>query len=406
MNFDIQKIRSDFPILNQTIYGKPLVYMDNAATSQKPEILIDFLKSFYTKDNSNIHRGVHMLSQQVTEQYENARGKVREFINAKNKNEIIFTSGATGSINLLAFSLGEKFIKKGDEIIISQMEHHANIVPWQLMCERKQARLVILSITENGELETDKLESLIKDKTKIISIVHVSNMLGTINNIKEISAIAKKHNLIMAADGAQAVQHGKVDVQELGVDFYAFSGHKVFGPLGIGVLYGREQLLEELPPYQGGGDMVDRVTFEKTTFNELPFKFEAGTTNYIGAIGLGLVLDYLNSIGIDTIISYEKELMQYGQEKLMNIDGLTMYGKVKNKIPVFSFLLNNIHPYDAGMILDKMGIAVRTGTHCTQPLMQKYGIDGTIRASLTFYNTKEEIDILEKALRKVMEMFG
>ena len=406
MSIDIQKIRSDFPLLKREVYGKPLIYMDNGATSQKPKVLIDFISNFYSNDNSSIHRGVHYLSQYTTEEYEKAREKVRRFINAKSKNEIIFTSGATGSINMLAFSAGEKYISDGDEIIISQMEHHANIIPWQMVCERKNAILKILPISDDGELKIEKLESLISKKTKIISIVHISNMLGTINNIKEIAAIAKKYNILVMADGAQAVQHGNVDVQDLGVDFYAFSGHKVFGPLGIGVLYGRENLLDKLPPYQGGGDMVDRVTFERTTYNELPFKFEAGTTNYLGAIGLGIVIEYLEGLDISKLYQYEHELMLYGQSKLMNIDGLTMYGKSKNKIPTFSFLLKNIHPYDAGMVLDKMGIAVRTGTHCTQPLMQFFGIDGTIRASLSFYNTTEEIDRLAEALIKVKQMFG
>ena len=380
--------------------------MDNGATSQKPKVLIDFLSDFYSNNNSSIHRGVHYLSQYATEEYEKARENVRYFINARSKNEIIFTSGATGSINMLAFSVGEKYINEGDEIIVSQMEHHANIIPWQMVCERKNARLKILPITNEGELKIEKLESLITKKTKIISIVHVSNMLGTINDLKKIVSIAKKYNILVAGDGAQAIQHGNVDVQDLGVDFYAFSGHKVFGPLGIGVLYGREALLDKLPPYQGGGDMVDRVTFEKTTYNELPFKFEAGTTNYTGAIGLSTVIDYLKSLDMSKLSEYEHDLMLYGQSKLMEIDGLTMYGRSMNKIPTFSFLLKNIHPYDAGMVLDKMGIAVRTGTHCTQPLMQFFGIDGTIRASLSFYNTTEEINKLAEALIKVKQMFG
>jgi cysteine desulfurase / selenocysteine lyase len=406
VSIDINKIRSDFPVLKTKVYGKPLVYMDNGATTQKPQLLIDFLADFYSHKNSSIHRGVHVLSGGATEAYENARETVRQTLNAAHKHEIVFTSGATGSINLLAYSFGEQFINAGDEIIISAMEHHANIVPWQLMCQRKNARLKILPIDVHGELIVENLVGLITPKTKLIAIVHISNMLGTVNDIKAITKIAKAHNIPVLADGAQAIQHGKVDVQELGVDFYAFSGHKVFGPTGIGVLYGKEDWLEALPPYQGGGDMVDKVSFEQTTFNELPFKFEAGTTNYVGAIGLGKALEYVRSIGVENIARYEKGLLEYGTKKLQAIDGLRIYGTAAHKIPTFSFLLDKVHAYDAGMVLDKMGIAVRTGTHCTQPLMQYFGIDGTVRASLTFYNTTEEIDQLAEGLQKVKMMFG
>lgn len=406
MKLDIEKIRKDFPVLKSQVYKKNLVYFDNGATTQKPMQVIDVINKYYYQTNSSIHRGVHYLSEQATLDYEGARETVQKFINAKHKHEIIFTGGATSSINNVAFSFGERFIKKGDEIILSQMEHHANIVPWQMLCERKNAKIKVLPFTDKGELEIDKLDELITDKTKIISIVHVSNTLGTINSVKEIINKAHAHNIPVMVDGAQAIQHGSVDVQDLDCEFYVFSGHKVFGPTGIGVLYGKEKMLEEIPPYMGGGDMVDRVSFEKTTYNELPFKFEAGTTNYIGAIGLGEALKYVTGLGLKNMAEQEKELLEYGTEKLTSIDGLRIYGNSENKISTFSFLIENIHPYDAGMILDKLGIAIRTGTHCTQPIMQKYGIDGMARASLSFYNTTEEIDILYNALLRVKQMFA
>ena len=403
---DIQKIRADFPILSQTIYGKPIVYMDNGATTQKPQAVIDTLLRMYTQCNANIHRGVHYLSEQATEAYENARRTIRDFLNADLSQEIIFTSGATASINLVAFSYGERFIRPGDEIILSEMEHHSNIVPWQMMCNRKGARLRIIPISDSGELLMDEYRQLLNERTRLVAVTHVSNTLGTINPVKEIIRLAHNAGAHVLIDGAQSVQHHKIDVQDMGCDFFAFSGHKLYGPTGIGVLYGRKELLDELPPYQGGGDMVDCVRFEKTSYNELPFKFEAGTANYIDAVGLESAVQYIESTGMNDIAAYEHELMLYTREKLSVIEGIKLYGTAENKIATFSFLLDHIHPYDTGMILDKMGIAVRTGTHCTQPLMQRYGIEGTVRSSLVFYNTKEEVDLLCQGLEKVKRMLG
>jgi len=405
MSFDVHTVRKDFPILNTRVYEKPLVYFDNGATTQKPSQVIEKVKELYQTKNSSIHRGVHFLSEQMTEAYENAREQVRSFINANDKSEIIFTSGTTGSVNLLAFSFGEKFVSEGDEIIISEMEHHSNIVPWQLLCERKNAELKIIPFDEHGELLLDKYRELFSEKTRIVAVTHTSNSLGTVNPVKEIINIAHQHNVPVFLDGAQAIQHAKVDVQALDADFYAFSGHKIYGPNGIGVLYGKEQLLDKLPPYQGGGDMVDCVKFEKTTYNILPFKFEAGTNNYIGAIGLSEALKYLLKIGLDAIAAYENELLSYATKKLNSIDGVRIYGEAKEKISILSFLLKGIHQYDTGMILDKMGIAVRTGTHCNQPVMDHFEIEGTIRASMVFYNTFEEIDRLSDGLEKVKSMF-
>jgi len=402
----IKQIRKDFPVLSQKIYGKPLIYFDNAATTQKPQIVIDTIIKLYSEENSSIHRGVHYLSEKTTEAYEQARETIRQFINAGSVNEIIFTSGTTGSINAIAFSFGEKYIKENDEIIISEMEHHANIVPWQMLCERKGSRLRIIPLKQNGELDLDQYQKLFSEKTKLAAFTHASNTLGTINPVKEMTETAHQHNVPVLIDGAQAIQHGNVDVQDLDCDFYAFSGHKIYAPNGIGILYGKEKWLDELPPYQGGGDMIDCVTFEKTTYNVLPFKFEAGTTNYAGAIGLKTALDYLSSIGLDKISIYEKELLEYANRKLGEIEGLEIYGKSNNKISVISFLLDNIHQYDAGMVLDKMGIAVRTGAHCNQPVMDYYNISGTLRVSMVFYNTKEEIDRLYEGLLKVKEMLG
>ena len=403
--FDITKIRNDFPMLNQKIYGKPLIYFDNAATTQKPKVVIDTITKLYSEHNSNVHRGVHYLSEQMTEMYESARKKVQDYLNARYPHEIIFTKGTTDSINMVAFSFGEAYIKENDEIIISEMEHHSNIVPWQMMCKRKGAKLRVIPINDKGELLLDEYKKLINSRTKLVAIVHVSNSLGTINPVKEIVAIAHKNNIPVLIDGAQAIQHGSIDVQDIDCDFYAFSGHKIYGPTGIGVLYGKERWLNEMPPYQGGGDMIERVKFEHTTYDDLPFKFEAGTPNYIGVIGLGVALDYLTEIGLDNIKNYEKKLLEYGTAKLTALKGLKLYGTAGNKICIFSFLLNNIHPYDTGMLLDKMGIAVRTGHHCTQPLWEHYKIEGSVRASLVFYNAFEEIDCLCEALKKIQKMF-
>ncbi len=406
MNLNIQKIRNDFPILSRQVYGKPLVYFDNGATTQKPRIVIDTVRTIMEQENSSVHRGIHYLSEEMTSRYETARETVRAFINARSTNEVIFTSGATGSINAVAFSFGERFVKKGDEILITAMEHHSNIVPWQMLCERKGASLKVLPFNDQGELETDQFEQLLNEKTRLVAIVYASNSLGTVNPVKDLIEKAHKRNIPVLVDGAQIVQHGKIDVQDLDCDFFAFSGHKIYGPTGIGVLYGKENLLEQIPPYQGGGDMIDCVTFEKTTYNALPFKFEAGTSNYTGAIGMGVALEYIQKTGLDDIALYEHDLLKYATEKLSAIERLKIYGTAKEKISVISFLLEGIHPYDAGMILDKMGIAVRTGTHCTQPVMDHFQIGGTIRASLVFYNTMEEIDRLEAGIRKVITMLG
>lgn len=402
---DIQKIRADFPVLNQKVYGKDFIYFDNGATTQKPRQVIETISNFYSQTNSNIHRGVHFLSEKSTEAYENARKTVQKFINARHEHEIIFTKGTTDSVNLVAFSFGERYIKKGDEIIISAMEHHSNIVPWQMLCERKQAKLKILYFDKQGELELDKLDDLFCDKTRILAITHVSNALGTVNPIKEIIEKAHRAQVPVLIDGAQSIQHFNVDVQDLDCDFFVFSGHKIYAETGIGVLYAKEKYLNEMPPYQGGGDMVDRVSLEKTTYLDPPFKFEAGTANYVGAISLGAAIDYLNAIGMDKIREYEIELHRYATEKLSSIDGVVIYGQAKERSAVISFLINNIHHYDIGMILDKLGIAVRTGTHCAQPVMDCLGITGTVRASLAFYNTREEVDKLAEGVIKVKQMF-
>lgn len=401
---NIQQIRSDFPVLSQTVYGKPLVYMDNGATTQKPKVVIDAINDLHANKNASIHRGVHFLSEQMTEMYEKARRRIQQFINAEHSQEIIFTSGTTGSINTIAFSFGEQFVKAGDEIIVSGIEHHSNIVPWQMLCERKNAKLRVIPFSDSGELLMDEYKKLLSSKTKLVAVNHVSNALGTINPIKEIIDLAHEVNAYVLIDGAQGIQHGNVDVQQLDCDFYVFSGHKIYGPTGIGVLYGKEKLLYQMPPYQGGGDMVECVSFEKTIYNQLPFKFEAGTSNYIGAIGMATAIDYLDSLGIADIAKYENELLQYATKRLSEIDGLRIYGTAVNKISILSFLVGNIHPYDMGMILDKMGIAVRTGTHCAMPLMDKYEIEGTIRASLVFYNTFEEVDRLTEGILKAKSM--
>jgi cysteine desulfurase/selenocysteine lyase len=403
---NINEIRADFPLLNKSIYDRKLVYFDNGATTQKPQCVIDAVSDVYLNYNANVHRGVHMLSDLSSAAYENAREIVRSFINGGKREEVIFTAGTTASINAVAFSFGERYIKPGDEIIISHLEHHANIVPWQMMCQRKKATLRVIPINDNGEIIFDGYLKLLNSRTKLVSISQVSNALGTVLPVRQIIDAAHSADIPVLIDGAQGIQHGIVDVKKMNCDFYVFSGHKIYGPTGIGVLYGKEEYLDELPPYQGGGDMVDKVTFEKTTYNELPFKFEAGTMNYVGAIGLGKALEYVLGIGRENIGEMERDLLKYATEKLSAISDINIFGRSENKIPILSFLINNIHQYDAGMILDKMGIAVRTGTHCAQPVMDRFGIDGTIRASMCFYNTKEEVDLLAEGIWKVIEMFS
>lgn len=402
---DIISIRSDFPLLQKEVYGRKLVYFDNAATTQKPKCVIDTVSNVYFNCNANVHRGVHALSDMASEQYEKARDTVKAFINAGKKEEIIFTSGTTGSVNALAFSFGEKYIKPGDEIILSRLEHHSNIVPWQMMCERKGAIIKVIPVDNNGQLLLDKYLELFSEKTRLVAVTHVSNALGIVVPVREMVDEAHARGVPVFIDGAQAIQHGITDVREIECDFYAFSGHKIYGPAGIGVLYGKEKFLEEMPPYQGGGDMIKQVTFEKTTYNDLPFKFEAGTTNFPGAIGLAAAIGYLQELGTDYVASLEKELLVYATKKLSETDNVKIIGNVPDKIPVISFILEGIHHYDAGMILDKLGIAVRTGNHCAQPLMDYLGLDGTIRASMCFYNTTDEIDTLADGIRKVIEMF-
>jgi len=402
----IKDIRADFPILESKVYNKPLVYFDNGATTQKPKVVIDAVNEVFTSFNSNIHRGVHALSDKASEEYEKAREKVRSFINAGKREEIIFTSGTTASINSIAFSFGERYIGKDDEVILSRLEHHANIVPWQMMCDRKGAKLKIIPINDSGEIMFDEYLKLLSPRTRIIAVTQVSNALGVKVPVNKIIDVAHKNGIPVLVDGAQGIQHDVVDVQGMDCDFYAFSGHKIYGPTGIGILYGKEKWLDELPPYQGGGDMVANVTFEKTTFNTLPFKFEAGTMNFAGAIGLGIALDYVESLGREEIDEYEKDILVYATNILSDIKGVKIYGTACEKIPIISFLLNGIHQYDTGMVLDKLGIAVRTGTHCAQPVMDRFGIEGTVRASMCFYNTKEEIDILGKGIEQVIKMFS
>ena len=403
---NINEIRADFPLLNKSIYNRRLVYFDNGATTQKPQCVIDAVSDVYLNYNANIHRGVHTLSDLSSAAYENAREIVRSFINAGKREEIVFTAGTTASINAIAFSFGERYIKPGDEIVISHLEHHANIVPWQMMCQRKKAILRVIPINDNGEIIFDEYLKLLNSRTKLISVSQVSNALGTVLPVRLIIDAAHSADIPVLIDGAQGIQHGVVDVKKMNCDFYVFSGHKIYGPTGIGMLYGKEKYLDELPPYQGGGDMVDKVTFEKTTYNELPFKFEAGTMNYVGAIGLGKALEYVLDIGRDNITEMEQDLLKHATDKLSAINGIRIFGNSENKIPIISFLIKNIHQYDAGMILDKMGIAVRTGTHCAQPVMDRFGIDGTIRASMCFYNTIEEVDSLVEGIEKVIEMFS
>jgi cysteine desulfurase / selenocysteine lyase len=404
--FDIAKIRADFPILERMVHGKKLVYFDNGATSQKPRQVIDAITNYYTHLNSNIHRGVHTLSQEATDAYENARQIVANHINAKHTHEIIFTRGTTESINLVTSSFGKKFIQKGDEIIITAMEHHSNIVPWHMLCEEKEAVLKVIPFDDHGALDLEAFEKLMSPRTKLVSMVHVSNSLGVINPVEDVIRIAHKNGVKVLLDGAQAIPHMKVDVTALDVDFYCFSGHKAFGPTGVGILYGKESILNEMPPYQGGGEMIKTVTLQKTVYNDLPFKFEAGTPNIEGGIVLGEALNYINSIGLDNIRDYERSLLDYATGKLLEIPGIKIFGTTPYKAAVISFLAGDIHPYDMGMILDKLGIAVRTGHHCTQPIMDRFCIPGTARASMCFYNTKEEIDVLIDGVKKVIQMMG
>lgn len=404
--YDVNRIREDFPILKKKVHGKDLVYLDNAATTQKPTYVIDKVNKYYTTMNANIHRGVHALSQEATEAFESARIQIKQFINALGKNQIIFTRGTTEAINLVASSYGRTHIKEGDEIIISHMEHHSNIVPWQLLCKEKNAKLKVIPVNDDGELIYEEFEKLVNERTKFISIVYVSNSLGTINPVKNIINYAHQFNIPVLVDAAQAVNHLTVDVQDLDCDFLAFSGHKIYGPTGIGALYGKVELLEAMPPYQGGGDMISKVTFEETTYNELPYKFEAGTPDIAGAIGLGAAIEYINKIGIDNIKEHERILLEYATQKIAQVPGLRIIGTAKEKTSVLSFVLENIHPHDIGTFLDFEGVAIRTGHHCTQPLMKRFNIPATSRASFAMYNTKEEVDVLVNGLKKIIEVFG
>ncbi len=404
--FDVHKIREDFPILKRKVYNRDLVYFDNAATTQKPQAVIDAIVKYYSEDNANIHRGVHHLSQISTVAFEDARKNFQEYINAANHYELIFTKGTTDALNLLAQSFGKKFLKEGDEVIVSAMEHHSNLVPWQIICEEKGAKLKIVPVNEKGEFLFDEFEKLLNERTKLVSVAHVSNALGSVNPIKEIIQKAHEYNIPVVIDGAQGIPHFRIDVQELDCDFYAFSGHKFYGPMGVGVLYGKEKWLNKMLPYQLGGEMVDQVRFEKTTFNELPFKFEAGTPNVEAVLGMNAALEYVKKIGIEKIAAYENELLQYATAEMAKIEGIRFIGEAENKASVLSFLIGDIHPYDAGMVIDKLGIAVRTGHHCAQPILDRFEIPGTVRASFAMYNTKEEIDRLIQAVLQVKEMFG
>ena len=403
--FDVERWRKDFPILDQKIYGKPLVYLDNAATGQKPQIVIDALTRYYSQENANIHRGVYFLSEQATNAYEKVREKCSHFIHAPSAKEIIFVKGTTEGINLVAQSYGRAFLKTGDEILITALEHHSNIVPWQILCQQIGATLKVAPINDDGELILKEFEKLITPKTKFISVTHVSNVLGTVNPVKEIIDLAHKSKVPILIDGAQAVPHMKVDVQELGCDFYVFSSHKVFGPTGVGVVYGRKELLEKMPPYQSGGDMISSVTFEKTTYNVVPYKFEAGTPNIADVIAFGSALDYISNVGIEKIAAYEHDLLRYATEALSKVPGLRIIGTAKNKASVISFVLNEIHPHDIGTILDREGIAIRAGHHCAMPIMERFKVPATARASFAFYNTKEEIDRLVDGMHTVLEVF-
>ena len=403
--YDIQKIRKDFPILEREVYGKPLIYLDNGATTQKPRVVVESITDEYYSVNANVHRGVHFLSQQATELHEASRKTVQGFLNARSTNEIIFTRGTTESINLLASTFADSQMKEGDEVIVSVMEHHSNIVPWQLQATRRGIVLKVIPMNDRGELLLDEYEKLFSERTRIACFTHVSNVLGTINPVKKMIEIAHAHGVPVLVDGAQSVPHLKVDVQELDADFFAFSGHKVYGPTGVGVLYGKEEWLDRLPPYQGGGEMIQSVSFEKTTFNELPFKFEAGTPDYIGTTALAKALDYVTAIGMEDIAAHEHELTQYAMQRLKEIEGMRIFGEAEQKSSVISFLVGNIHHLDMGTLLDRLGIAVRTGHHCAQPLMIRLGIEGTVRASFGMYNTKEEVDALAAGIERVSRMF-
>ncbi len=403
--YDIEKVRSDFPILSREVYGKPLIYLDNAATTQKPLCVLDAMRDEYLNVNANVHRGVHYLSQQATDLHEAARETVRRFINARSTSEIVFTRGTTESINLVVSSFCDEFMHEGDEVIVTVMEHHSNIVPWQLQAAKRGIAIKVAPMDNDGNLKTDEIEGLITPKTKIISVTHVSNVLGTVNPVKDIAAIAHAHGLPILVDGAQSTPHFKVDVQELDCDFFVFSGHKMYGPTGIGVLYGKEEWLEKLPPYQGGGEMIESVSFDKTVFGQLPFKFEAGTPDYIATHGLAKAIDYIEALGMDNIAEHERGLTKYCMERLASIDGMRLFGVPSGKDAVISFLVGNIHHLDLGTLLDRLGIAVRTGHHCAQPLIDRLGIQGTVRASFALYNTREEVDALADGIERVRKMF-
>lgn len=404
--YDIQKIREDFPILSRTVYGKPLIYLDNGATTQKPKCVVDAIVDEYYSVNANVHRGVHFLSQQATNLHEASRETVRKFINARSTSEIIFTRGTTESINLVASSFTDAFMKEGDEVIVSVMEHHSNIVSWQIQARRKGIVLKVIPMNDRGELLIDEYEKLFTPRTKLVSVAHVSNVLGTINPVKQIASIAHAHNVPVLIDGAQGIPHMKVDVQDIDADFYVFSAHKIYGPTGIGVLYGKEEFLDKMPPYQGGGEMIKNVSFEGTTFNELPFKFEAGTPDYVGSTAMAKALDYVSAIGIDNIAAHEHELTVYAMQRMKEIPGMRIFGEAEHKGGVISFLVGDIHHFDMGTLLDRLGIAVRTGHHCAEPLMHRLGIEGTVRASFGMYNTKEEVDALVAGIERVSKMFG
>jgi len=404
--YDVERLRRDFPILHQKVHGRPLVYLDNAATSQKPLAVLSAMQSYYSHDNSNIHRGVHELSGRASRSHEEARSKVRRFLNAAEDREILFVRGTTEAINLVASSYGRSHVGAGDEVLITAMEHHSNIVPWQILCEEKGARLKVAPINDRGELLLDEFEKLLSPRTRIVSVVHLSNALGTLNPVREVIRMARARGVPVLLDGAQAAAHFKVDVRELDCDFYAFSGHKLYGPTGIGVLYGKAALLEAMPPFQSGGDMISSVTFEKTLYNRLPFKFEAGTPNIAGAIGLGAALDYVETVGLDAIEAHEKDLLDYATGAISGIRGLRILGTAREKAGLLSFVIEGVHPHDVGTILDQEGIAIRAGHHCTQPLMERLGVPATARASLGLYNTREEIDALAAGIRKVHEVFG
>lgn len=403
--YDIYQIRKDFPILSREVYGKPLVYLDNSATTQKPRIVVDAIANEYYSENANVHRGVHFLSQQATELHESARAKIAKFLNASSPSEIVFTRGATEGLNLVASSFGEAFLKEGDEVIISAMEHHSNIVPWQLLEMRKGIKIKVIPITEDGELRVDEYEKLFDERTKLVSVTHVSNVLGTVNPVKELATIAHSHNVPILIDGAQSVPHIKVDVRDMNCDFYAFSGHKIYGPTGIGALYGKAEWLEKLPPYQGGGEMIKNVHFGHTEFEDAPLKFEAGTPDYVGSHSLATAIDYVESLGLDNIAAHEHELLEYATKRLESIPGMRIFGKAKNKSAVISFVVGNIHPLDLGTLLDRLGIAIRTGHHCAQPLVESLGVQSVARASFGLYNTSKEVDALFNGIERVMKMF-